>query len=92
MRVDFAALAPLAFHDPLTSCDAGLTPSFFLSTLAITGPASILLTVYSTLTPKTSSPASRERWTGDAPRQRGRREGWMLTVPRRGMARKRLGR
>jgi len=56
------------------------------------GPASIFVTVYSTVTPLVASPFSRQRCTGAAPRYRGSSEGWMLTVPRAGVARKRFGR
>ena len=56
------------------------------------GPASISETVNSTVTPTGLSPASKERWTGLAPRHLGRRLGWMLTVPYVGVAKKRLGR
>jgi len=49
------------------------------------GPASILETVKSTETPTGLSPDSRDRWTGLEPLHRGRREGWMLSVPNLGV-------
>mmetsp|Transcript_47903 Transcript_47903/g.99258 ORF Transcript_47903/g.99258 Transcript_47903/m.99258 type:complete len:293 (+) Transcript_47903:118-996(+) len=63
--------------------------SFFC---AMMGPASIFETVYRTVTPTGLSPASRDRWTGLAPLHRGSKLGWMFTVPRDGVARKRFGR
>mmetsp|Transcript_16622 Transcript_16622/g.38170 ORF Transcript_16622/g.38170 Transcript_16622/m.38170 type:complete len:323 (-) Transcript_16622:211-1179(-) len=59
---------------------------------AMIGPASIFETVYKTVTPTGLSPASRDRWTGLAPLHLGSRLGWMLTVPREGVAKNRLGR
>ena len=47
---------------------------------------------YAPETPVTSTPASSARCTGAAPRNCGNRLGWMFSVPRRGMSRKRCGR
>mmetsp|Transcript_425 Transcript_425/g.1400 ORF Transcript_425/g.1400 Transcript_425/m.1400 type:complete len:217 (+) Transcript_425:85-735(+) len=59
---------------------------------AATGPASIFSTVRSTVTPTSASPASRDRWSGAAPRQRGSRLGCTFIVPCFGIARNAFGR
>mmetsp|Transcript_2727 Transcript_2727/g.5811 ORF Transcript_2727/g.5811 Transcript_2727/m.5811 type:complete len:256 (-) Transcript_2727:45-812(-) len=56
------------------------------------GPASILSTVKRTLTPLTSSPASKHLCSGAAPRYSGSSDGCMLRVPFFGKSRNRRGR
>mmetsp|Transcript_1941 Transcript_1941/g.6100 ORF Transcript_1941/g.6100 Transcript_1941/m.6100 type:complete len:378 (-) Transcript_1941:143-1276(-) len=68
------------------------SPTSGLSSCLSRGPASILRTVKATLTPATESPASRHRCSGAAPRYSGSSDGWTLSVPKRGMSRKRCGR
>ena len=52
----------------------------------VSSPSSICMMVI----PVSRSPARMARWMGAAPRQRGSREAWMLTHPRRGTIRKLL--
>mmetsp|Transcript_5676 Transcript_5676/g.20629 ORF Transcript_5676/g.20629 Transcript_5676/m.20629 type:complete len:354 (-) Transcript_5676:97-1158(-) len=86
-----SALAPRP-NSSSSSSGCFSSPSSGRSILRSTGPASILSTVYATETPVTSTPASSARCTGAAPRNCGNRLGWMFSVPRRGMSRKRCGR
>ena len=75
-------------YNAKTRCISGISRFHSLRKKCMKGRIALL---HTRLLPTRSKPTSSARCTGAAPRYKGRREGWMLSVPCRGNRRTREG-